>query len=101
MDKFSGYNQEPFTDEEYDCLVFALESNILFDTVGQKFLAPLKAVPKVNELELTGEETEEELVNKQCENERLVQERNDNIKAVLLTLFKDSIIRDIRIRFGA
>lgn len=101
MDKFVGNSQEPFTKDEYETLVFAFESNILFDNVAQKFLPSLKAVPEVPELVLTGEETEEELKSKQDERSALLKERDNMIKAVLLTVFKENIFREMRIRFGA
>lgn len=100
MDKFSGNRDEYFTQDEIDTLIFAFESNVLFDNVAQKFLPSLKSILKVPDLSLTGEETEEELTSKHNEHNRLLNERNDMVQVVLLTVFKDSILRDMRIRFG-
>lgn len=101
LDKLAGNNHEPFSKDEYDSLVFALESNILFDNVAQKFLSSLKAIHEVPVLVFTGEETDEERATKQVEHDHLVQERDGMIKTVLLTVIKESLLRELRIRFGA
>ncbi|MEK5060921.1 MULTISPECIES: hypothetical protein [unclassified Paenibacillus] len=101
LDKLSGNNQESFTKGEFETLVFSFQSNILFDSVAQKFLPSLQAIPDVSELILTGEETERELQDKDEEHSALVKERDDNIKAVLLAVIKEHILRDMRTRFGA
>ena len=49
MDKLVGNHLEPFSTEEIEILIFAFESNILFDNVAHKFLRSLKGLPEIHE----------------------------------------------------
>jgi hypothetical protein len=100
MDKLVGNNSEPFITEEIEVLIFAFESHILFDNVAHKFLSSLKGLPEVHEAAITGLEDksgEEE----QSYQENLIKERSDMVKAILLTVFKEHIFHDMKIRLGA
>ncbi|MDK8192536.1 hypothetical protein QP794_20835 [Paenibacillus sp. UMB7766-LJ446] len=99
MDKLVGNNSEPFNTEEIEVLIFAFESHILFDNVAHKFLSSLKGLPEVHEADMELEDKaggEEE----QFYQENLIKERSDMVKAVLFTVIKEHIFRDISLRFG-
>lgn len=99
MDKLVGNNSDPFNTEEIEVLIYAFESHILFDNVAHKFLSSLKGLPEIHEaaMELEDKAGEEE----QSYQENLIKERSDMVKAILLTVFKEHIFHDMRIRFGA
>lgn len=99
MDKLVGNHSEPFNTEEIEILIFAFESNILFDNVAHKFLSSLKGLPEVHEadMELEDKAGEEE----QSYPENLIKERSDMVKAILLTVVKENIFHDMKIRLGA
>ena len=97
MDKLVGNNSEPFNTEEIEVLIFAFESHILFDNVAHKFLSSLKGLPEVHEADMGLEDKSGE---EQSYQENLIKERSDMVKAILLTVFKEHIFHDMRIRFG-
>lgn len=103
MDKLMGNNQEPFSTEEIEILVFAFESNILFDNVAHKFLHSLKALLEIEEaIAMTAihAEIEQGEDPEQNSQEDLITERSNKVKAILQTVFKENIFHDMRIRFG-
>lgn len=101
IDKVAGFNKEPFTEDEYEALVFALESNILFDNVAYKFLPSLQSIPVVPELELNEGLTDEDKQLKRDEFDMLTSERSDMIKTIFITMIKENIFREMSVRFGS
>ncbi|MEK4078107.1 hypothetical protein [Paenibacillus sp. FSL M7-0656] len=100
MDKLVGNHLEPFSTEEIEILIFAFESNILFDNVAHKFLPSLKGLPKIYEV-ASGVELENEVREKeQSYQENLIRERSDMVKTVLFAVIKEHIFRDMSLRFG-
>ncbi|WP_340029044.1 hypothetical protein MHB71_05585 [Paenibacillus sp. FSL H7-0940] len=101
MDKLVGNHSEPFSTEEIEILIFAFESNILFDNVAHKFLPSLKGLPEIHEA-ASGVETEDGAGDKeQSYQENLITERSDMVKSILLTVLKENIFHEMKIRFGA
>ncbi|MDQ0719386.1 hypothetical protein QF049_000647 [Paenibacillus sp. W4I10] len=102
LDKLVGNHLEPFSTEEIEILIFAFESNILFDNVAHKFLPSLKGLPEIYEAASSGVESEDEAGDKeQSYHENLITERSDMVKTVLLTVLKENIFHEMKIRFGA
>ncbi len=100
MDKLVGNHLEPFSTEEIEILIFAFESNILFDNVAHKFLPSLKGLPEIHEV-ASGVELENEVREKeQSYQENLIRERSDMVKTVLFAVIKEHIFRDMSLRFG-
>ncbi|WP_339235317.1 hypothetical protein MKX40_19715 [Paenibacillus sp. FSL R5-0517] len=101
MDKLVGNHSEPYSTEEIEILIFAFESNILFDNVAHKFLPSLKGLPEIHEAAASGLETEHGVGDKeQSYQENLINERSDMVKTVLFTVIKEHIFRDMSLRFG-
>ncbi|MGN7413714.1 hypothetical protein [Paenibacillus sp. SAF-068] len=102
MDKLVGNHSEPFSTEDIEILIFAFESNILFDNVAHKFLPSLKGLPEIHEAAAGGVETEDGVGDKeQSYYEDLITERSDMVKTVLFTALKENIFHEMKIRFGA
>ncbi|MNW59930.1 hypothetical protein D3C74_378850 [compost metagenome] len=102
MDKLVGNHSEPYSTEEIEILIFAFESNILFDNVAHKFLPSLKGLPEIHEAAASGLETEHGVGDKeQSYQENLINERSDMVKSILLTALKENIFHEMKIRFGA
>lgn len=102
MDKLVGNHSEPFSTEEIEILIFAFESNILFDNVAHKFLPSLKGLPEIHEAAVSGVESEDGAEDKeQSYQENLITERSDMLKSILLTVLKENIFHEMKIRFGA
>ncbi|WP_419889295.1 hypothetical protein [Paenibacillus xylanexedens] len=100
MDKLVWNHSEPFSTEEIEILIFAFESNILFDNVAHKFLPSLKGLPEIHEA-ASGVETEDGAGDKeQSYQENLITERSDMVKTVLFAVIKEHIFRDMSLRFG-
>ncbi|WFA86185.1 hypothetical protein [Paenibacillus amylolyticus] len=101
MDKLVGNHLEPFSTEEIEILIFAFESNILFDNVAHKFLPSLKGLPKIYEAVASGVESEDEVGEReQFYDDNLITERSDMVKTVLFAVIKEHIFRDMSLRFG-
>ncbi|UPK41980.1 hypothetical protein [Paenibacillus pabuli] len=101
MDKLVGNDSEPFNTEEIEVLIFAFESNILFDNVAHKFLSSLKGLPEIHEAAISDMKLEDKAgEEEQSYQENLIKERSDMVKAILLTVFKENIFHDMKIRFG-
>lgn len=102
VDKLTGTNPQPFTDEDVSTLIFAFESNVLFDTVAQKFVSSLRSLPVVPEI-LSREEgmTDEEYQAKLDERESALKGRSEVLRTILTACLKDSILRELSIRFGS
>lgn len=101
MDKLVGNHSEPFSTEEIEILIFAFESNILFDNVAHKFLPSLKGLPEIHEADSSGVDSEDEASEQeQSYQENLITERSNMVKTVLFTVIKEHIFRDMSLRFG-
>ncbi|WFR60394.1 hypothetical protein P9222_17415 [Paenibacillus amylolyticus] len=102
MDKLVGNHSEPFSTEDIEILIFAFESNILFDNVAHKFLPSLKGLPGIHETAVKGVETEGGAGGReQSYQENLITERSEMVKSILLTALKENIFHEMKIRFGA
>lgn len=100
MDKLVGNHSEPYSTEEIEILIFAFESNILFDNVAHKFLPSLKGLPEIQEA-ASGVKSEGEAGDKvQSYHENLITERSDMVKTILFAVIKEHIFRDMSLRFG-
>lgn len=70
--------------------------------MAHKFLPSLKGLPKIYEAVASGVESEDEAGDKeQAYHENLITERSDMVKTVLLTVLKENIFHEMKIRFGA
>ncbi|WP_339309925.1 hypothetical protein NZ043_29465 [Paenibacillus sp. FSL k6-2145] len=98
MDKLVGNHPEPYSTEEIEILIFAFESNILFDNVAHKFLPSLQKIiefPSLDSLDMR----ESNRGDTDLKDE--VQLRNTMVKTILITVIKENIFREISIRFGS
>lgn len=100
MDKFVGNNQEHYTSEEISVIIFAFESNVLFDGVAQKFLPSLRNLPNIPDVVWEKNDTEEDIKMKTDIRDERIKERSDMLKVILLAVFKTSMLRELSIRFG-
>ncbi|WP_338587649.1 hypothetical protein V6669_19405 [Paenibacillus sp. Y5S-9] len=97
FDKMVGTNLTPITEEEVELLMFMLRSDIIFDGTGQHYLPMLEALEQVVSLELT-DEINQELVDQ--DTQRQEQDRQMQIRTVFLTAMKDSMLQELKVRFG-
>ncbi|MDN8587832.1 hypothetical protein Q0V21_03525 [Paenibacillus sp. 11B] len=98
MDKLVGNNSEPFNTEEIEVLIFAFESHILFDNVAHKFLSSLKGLVEISDLNSNKNNEEHTPESREF---LFIQERSTMVKTLLLTVIKESILREMSIRFGS
>lgn len=89
------------TEDEIAVLIYAFESDILFDRVSDKFVAPLKSLPKVPELESVEGMSSEEIEAFNQEAESVREMRTQTVATILITAIKESILQDLKMRFGA
>ncbi|CAM2862088.1 hypothetical protein SAMN04487896_4877 [Paenibacillus sp. ov031] len=99
MDKLVGNHSEPFNTEEIEVLIFAFESHILFDNVAHKFLSSLKGIVEISDL--NSNKNNEEHQSPESRDFLFLQERSTMVKTLLLTVIKESILREMSIRFGS
>lgn len=97
FDKMVGTNLTPITEEEVELLMFMLRSDIIFDGTGQQYLPMLEALDKVMPLELT-DEISQELVDQ--DSQRQEQDRQIQIRTVFLTAMKESMLQELKVRYG-
>ncbi|MCF7753456.1 hypothetical protein KQ941_03295 [Paenibacillus xylanexedens] len=97
FDKMVGTNLTPITEEEVELLMFMLRSDIIFDGTGQQYLPMLEALDKVMPLELT-DEISQELVYQ--DSQRQEQDRQMQIRTVFLTAMKESMLQELKVRYG-
>ncbi|WP_264927589.1 hypothetical protein [Paenibacillus sp. LS1] len=97
FDKMVGTNLTPITEEEVELLMFMLRSDIIFDGTGQQYLPMLEALEQVFPLELT-DEINQELVDQ--DTQRQEQDRQMQIRTVFLTAMKESMLQELKVRYG-
>jgi len=102
VDKCSGNDEEPFSTEEIETLIFAFESHILFDPVAHKFVPSLKALLELQKVANTDTEADDSVSDHTLvDQNHLLHERSDMTKAILFSAIKEDILHDMRMRFGA
>lgn len=97
FDKMVGTNLTPITEEEVELLMFMLRSDIIFDGTGQQYLPMLEALEQVVPLELT-DEINQELVDQDTQRQEV--DRQVQIRTVFLTALKESMLQELKVRYG-
>lgn len=97
FDKMVGMSLIPISQEEVELLIFMLRSDIIFDGTGQQYIPMLEALDKVIPLELT-DEISQELVDQ--DTQRQEQDRQMQIRTVFLTAMKESMLQELKVRYG-
>ncbi|MGO4731680.1 hypothetical protein [Paenibacillus sp. 2KB_22] len=97
FDKMVGTNLTPITEEEVELLKFMLRSDIIFDGTGQQYLPMLEALEQLVPLKLT-DEINQELVDQ--DTQRQEQDRQMQIRTVFLTAMKESMLQELKVRYG-
>ena len=101
ISKVLGLSKEPVTDKELDILIFSMESGIIFDSVGERIVPALESIPKlpskpnISTTPTTDEKREIE------EYKAKFEARQQQIKSLFSSALRESIMQDIRARFGS
>ncbi|MFE6076091.1 hypothetical protein ACFVQB_16570 [Paenibacillus sp. NPDC057886] len=97
FDKMVGTNSSFISDEEVELLIFMLRSDIIFDGTGQQYLPMLEDLEKVVPDEVSGE-LSQGMVDE--DTQRQEEDRQMQIRTVFLTALKESMLQELKVRYG-
>lgn len=101
VSKVLGVNQNPITDKELDILIFALESNIIFDKVGERIVPALDSMQELPEKPvIEGDEPTDEEALKLEDYEMQFNMRQQQIRSLFASALREDIQHGMRMRFG-
>ncbi|MDP9699780.1 hypothetical protein SAMN05720606_11226 [Paenibacillus polysaccharolyticus] len=97
FDKMVGTSETPVSDEEVELLKFMLSSDIIFDGIGQQYIGMFDALGDVTSLNIS-EEVSQEQIDQDLE--RQEKERQMQIRTIFLIAMKESMLQDLKVRYG-